>query len=456
MIKLLIQAFWTSLITSSSSFLSFLGIAVLARYISPETFGVYIFCLAAKEIISSTCAPSLSQAYLFSDGTPEDLGSVCKINILYSFFIAIVSIIAAFIIKVKYGDFYFNIIILFGVLSIFNNYSAIFLSIGEKKMNFKKVSFIRSFSLTVSLLITCVLAIIFGDNLTILIVKEVIFSILLFSLSLTFYSKFTKKQKINSNIKYLFKYSLRSYFPRLSETLSYKIFDLMTASLLGKNFLGLFNQALNIIRIPYKFLGAVTDNILFVHLKNHKQKKKIDDFNSIQDLILLITIPAILFFNLFNYEIIRIVLGEKWIETANILGLLSIFIIILPFYNSLITVYQALDNQKYYTYTNCLILFVQILAIYILPKSIDIFIMIYCASFLLGTMYLTYNIDKNNGFYRKEILDTLLKILIIISQIILYYYLKLIIFLLVLFFIWIYMLFKNKIIFLLLKKKWKN
>ena len=98
----------------------------------------------------------------------------------------------------------------------------------------------------------------------------------------------------------------------------------------------------------------------------------------------------------------------------------------------------------------------QILAIYILPKSIDIFIMIYCASFLLGTMYLTYNIDKNNGFYRKEILDTLLKILIIISQIILYYYLKLIIFLLVLFFIWIYMLFKNKIIFLLLKKKWKN
>ena len=105
MIKLLIQAFWTSLITSSSSFLSFLGIAVLARYISPETFGVYIFCLAAKEIISSTCAPSLSQAYLFSDGTPEDLGNVCKINILYSFFIAIVSIIAAFIIKVKYGDF---------------------------------------------------------------------------------------------------------------------------------------------------------------------------------------------------------------------------------------------------------------------------------------------------------------------------------------------------------------
>ena len=72
MINFLKQAFWTSLNSNISSIISFLSIAVLARFISPDTFGVYIFCLASKEIITSICAPSLSQTYLFSNGTFRD------------------------------------------------------------------------------------------------------------------------------------------------------------------------------------------------------------------------------------------------------------------------------------------------------------------------------------------------------------------------------------------------
>jgi len=458
MINFLKQAFWTSLITNFSSVVSFIGIAILARYISPETFGIYIFCVAAKEIISSICAPSLSQTYLFSNGTLRDFKNVCKINLLYSFLIFIVSIIGAFIIEEKYGNLYFNIIIIFGVLSIFNNYSSIFLSIGEKKMDFKKTSFIRSSSLVVSLILTCFFAIFLGDNLIVLVIKEIIFSSLLFLSSLTFYFKFKNKKKIKSknDLKYLFKYSLRSYFPKVTETFSYRIFDLFTAGFLGKNILGLFNQTLNIVKIPYKFLGSVTDNILFVHLKNNKKNEKINSFNLIQNLIMLFTIPIILFFNLFDYEIVSIILGEKWLKSADIIGLLSIFLIILPFYNSLITVYQSSDNQRYYTSANCLVLFFQILGVLILPKSIEMFILIYCTSFLLGTVFLTFNINKNIGFDRKRLLNILLSIITIFSLIVSYYYLKLNIFLFILIFMWIYLLMINKSVFLLIIKKWKN
>ncbi len=430
----------------------------MARYISPETFGIYVFCLATKEIISSLCAPSLSQTFLFSKGSFNDFKNVCKINLLYSFFIITISVIGAYIIKIQYGQIYFKIILLFGILSIINNYSSIFLSIGEKRMDFKKASLFRSLSLVISLILTCFFAVIYGDNLMVLVIKEIAFSILLISLSSFFYFKFKKdnEKQDQDEIGYLFKYSLRSYFPRMTETFSYKIFEILTASFLGKGILGLFNQTLNIVKIPYRFLGSISDNILFVHLKENDPKKNSDDFNFIQNIILILIIPTVLFFNIFNYEIIRIVLGVKWLKSSNIIGLLSIFLVILPFYNSLITVYQASDNQRYYTYTNCLVLIVQILGVLILPQSLDLFILIYCMSFLLGAIFLTYNINKNEGFDRNKIINILILIISFFILISFYHFFQLNFILFIISFIWIFLFYKNKNNFSQLKKKWKN
>ena len=447
MINFLKQAFWTSLNSNISSIISFLSIAVLARFISPETFGVYIFCLASKEIITSICAPSLNQTYLFSNGTFRDFKNVCKINLIFSILIIIFSILGAIIIKNFYGDLYFGIIILFGFLSILNNYSSIFLSIKEKKMDFKKASFYRSISLIISLVLTCLLAFIFGDSLIVLVFKEIIFSILLLSLSITFYFDFKKENTTTkpNKIRYLFDYSLRSYFPKATETLSYKVFDLVTAGILGKNLLGIFNQTLNIIKIPYKFLGSITDNILFVHLKSETKGKKIDDFIFIQSLILILTIPFIFIFNLFSYEIINIVLGSKWLESAKIIGLLSIFLIILPFYNSLITIYQASDNQRYYTITNCLVLIIQIIGIFVFSsQSINNFVLIYCLSFYVGSLFLTFKVNINNGFNKNKLFTILMLITLIFILILIYNIYEFNMSLLVLLIVWIYLIIKNK------------
>ena len=170
----------------------------------------------------------------------------------------------------------------------------------------------------------------------------------------------------------------------MTEIFSYRIFDFFTASLLGKNLLGLFSQTLNIIKIPYRFLGAITDNILFVHIKDKKNKNnKIDEFCKIQYLILILILPTILIFNFFNYEIINIVLGAKWLDAVKIIGLLSIFLIILPFFNSLITIYQASDNQRFYTAANCLILSIQLLGMYFLPKNIETLFLFFASPFYL-------------------------------------------------------------------------
>jgi lipopolysaccharide exporter len=459
MINLLKQSAWTSVITNSASIITFLGTIILARFISPETFGVYAFCYAAKEIISCLCAPSLSQTYLFSSGTKNDLLKVLKINFFFSICLAIGTLLAGYLIFFKYGTQYFYIILIFGLLSILNNFSSIFLAIGEKQMNFKKTSLVRSSALIISLVITCIFALILGDKVLVLVLKEVLFSLILICASSIFY--FEKKNykdpdKTKKKTSLLLKYSMRSYFPRVSEIFSYKIFEMLTANILGKNILGLFYQGLNLVRTPYRFLGAITDNVLFVHLKEIDKKQKVKDFDSIQNLILIVVIPVLLSFNLFSYEIVNIILGKKWLAISEILGLLSIFLIILPFYNSLITVYQASDNQRYYTSTNVLVLILQIIGILVMPKNISGFIFAYCGSFLFGSIYLTLLITKNEGFNLKKIINILYLIILIFLLISFYHLFDLSIMLLLVFFLWIYLIYMNKNMIEQILKQWKS
>jgi O-antigen/teichoic acid export membrane protein len=348
---------------------------------------------------------------------------------------------------------------IFGLLSILNNFSSIFLAIGEKQMDFKRTSLVRSSALIISLVITCVFALILGDKVLVLVLKEILFSVILICASSIFF--FRKKSFINQNktkktTSLLLRYSLRSYFPRISEVLSYKIFEMLTANILGKNILGLFYQALNLIRTPYRFLGSITDNILFVHLKEIDKGKRADDFSLIQNLILIFIIPILLIFNLFSYEIVNIILGKKWLKISEVLGLLSIFLVILPFYNSLITVYQASDNQRHYTSTNVLVLILQIIGILVLPKNIDSFIFAYCGSFLIGSIYLSYFISKNDGFNLTKIINILFLIILIFILISFYHILNLPIILFIIFFLWIFLIYKNKNIIILIFQKWIN
>lgn len=459
MINFLKQAAWTSVITNTASIITFLGTIILARFISPETFGIYVFCFAVKEIISCLCAPSLSQTYLFSNGTKNDFTKVLYINLFFSIFILIGTFIVGYLIFLKYSSQYFYIILIFGLLSILNNFSSIFLAIGEKQMDFKRTSLIRSSALIISLVFTCIFALILGDKVLVLVLKEILFSVILISSSSLFYLKKrnSNEKKVKRKSFSLLRYSLRSYFPKVTEILSYKIFEILTADILGKSILGLFYQGLNLVRVPYRFLGSITDNILFVHLKEIDKGQKLDDFSSIQNLILLVVIPIVLTFNLFNYEIVNIILGKKWLEISEVLGLLSIFLLILPFYNSLITVYQASDNQRHYTTTNVLVLVFQIIGILILPKNISGFIFAYCSSFLIGTIYLTLFITKNDGFFNSNKIINILYLIILIFLLNSFYHIyNMSIMLFLIFFLWIFLIYMNKNMIVLIIKKWKN
>ena len=183
MITFFKQAFWTSLNVNLTTILNFFGIIILARILSPETFGIYVFYVATKEIIANFCSPSLTQTFLYSSGNKINFINVCKLNFFFSIIILIVSIFCSIIFKIFNNDQFYYILIIFGFVTIINNFASIFLSTLEKRMNFKKASFIRSFSTSLGLILTIIIAVIYKDNIHDLVFKEMIMSFFLFVIS---------------------------------------------------------------------------------------------------------------------------------------------------------------------------------------------------------------------------------------------------------------------------------
>ena len=77
-------------------------------------------------------------------------------------------------------------------------------------------------------------------------------------------------------------------------------------------------------------------------------------------------------------------------------------------------------------------------------------------SFLLGAIFLTYNINKNEGFDKYKIIYILILIISIFTLISLYHYFQSNFILFIISFIWIFLFYKNKNNFSQLIKKWKN
>jgi len=399
------QTIWSSLINNSSSFINILGTLILMRLISPEVFGIYAFLIATREIISAFCCLKTSQAYLFSKGNESSIKYLIKITLYSSIFFLIISIIVSFTFYHYQYENYFLLFVLCG-LTIINNLSSLFISFFEKKMDFKSSSVIRAAGLNVSLLITLIIAYFYRNNIYTLIIKELLYSlILLFLTAKLKYVRYifnNKSEYKNKEFKKLLKYSLKSYIPNITEILSYKIFDIYLSYAAGKNILGLFYQSINIIRIPYKFLGSATDNILFVHIKN--KKKNEFDFLLLQKIILLIFVPIVITINLFSENIINLILGTAWLEIGKNINYLTVFLLILPLYNSLITNLQASNNQNVLITSNLTVITIQCLLFFLVSElTLKNICIIFSVSFYLSIVFLIYSSYKKKLFVTSDL-----------------------------------------------------
>lgn len=125
--------------------------------------------------------------------------------------------------------------------------------------------------------------------------------------------------------------------------------DIIVGKLLGTASLGLYEMAYKISMLPISEGSDVIGRVMFpvyVKMNDDMARLKRAYFKSIL-LISALVIPMGIIFVMFPEEIITIVLGERWIQAADVLRVLAVFGVIRAISISVIAPLYALEEQRY-------------------------------------------------------------------------------------------------------------
>ncbi|EKE06138.1 MAG: Membrane protein involved in the export of O-antigen and teichoic acid [uncultured bacterium] len=139
--------------------------------------------------------------------------------------------------------------------------------------------------------------------------------------------------------------------------------DIVVGRILGTTSLGIYQQAYKISTLPVSEVGEVFNRVTFpiyVNLKDDKKRLRRAFLKTLL-IISLLVIPCGLIVFKFPTQIIKFILGEKWLSATPVLQLLAIFGSLKAISNSFFSLFLGINKQEVVTYitlvsTICLII----------------------------------------------------------------------------------------------------
>jgi len=127
--------------------------------------------------------------------------------------------------------------------------------------------------------------------------------------------------------------------------------DIFVGRILGTRALGIYQQAYKISTLPVSEVGDVFNKVTFPVYVNISENKRrlVKAFIKTTLAISVLMIPFALILLVYPKEIVLIVLGENWLETAAVLRVLVVFAIFKAVSNSAFSVFLALKKQEIVT-----------------------------------------------------------------------------------------------------------
>lgn len=343
---------WTWALKLSTRAVSFLSIILLARILSPSQFGVYgiaILIMALLEVLTET---GINVLLIQEKGKIENyLNSAWIVSIIRGIFIAIsILILAPFVSVFFHSPGSLNVLLLLAIVPFLRGFINPSVIKFQKELNFRKEFWYRliififgSFvSITLAFLTRSVNGLIFG--LIAGVILEIVFSFLFIS----------PKPHFSIDKKYFSGILSRGKWITLSGIFNYLFhnFDnIVVGRILGAGSLGLYQMAYNISMLPITDVADVISKVTFPvytiisedRLRLRKAFLKTFFFVSI------ISIPFGTILILFPYEIVKIVLGQKWLGIVDVLRILVIFGVIRAISGLSSSLFLSVGKQKYVT-----------------------------------------------------------------------------------------------------------
>lgn len=343
-----------SLIGQVASFVIMMGsTAVLARLLNPADYGLIAIVIAMTTFFNLFKDFGLSVTLIQRQTIKND-----EVSTIYWFTVFIGFILTCLFMLLSYpvSDFYNNnrlINIMFVVSSVFiiGSFSIIPNAILRRNMQFKKLMYIQIFSSFLSAVIAIYLAY-KGYGYWVLVLNLVL-PVFMTSIATIYvlnwfpkisYSGYYMYSYIKVG-KYILSFDIVNYFSRNLDNI-----------LIGKFYttadLGFYSKAYQLLLLPIQQIRIPLVNVALPALSSVRNDAKMFNFYylALCDILNILIIPIVCLMWLNAYEIIYIILGEKWLYSSEIFKLLALAALVQPLLGTFGLVLISLNKNKKYFY----------------------------------------------------------------------------------------------------------
>ncbi len=348
---------------------------IIARILSPSQFGVFGIATLMLSLIETLTETGINVVLVQrKENIEEYINTAWIISIARGILIFLAIFLSAGLVAAffKSQDAY-NLLVLISFAPLIRGFINPSVAKFQKELNFKKEFYYRISIVLVETLISLLLVVVTRDPISLVwgLVGGAIFEVIVSFYVVNPRPRFNFEKNIFKDIishsKWITSSGIFGYLFGNGD-------NIVVGRVLGTSSLGIYDMAYTIALLPTTELAEVVAKVTFpVYVQFAEDKKRLRRaYMKTTVTIAAATLPLVLLFIFFPIELIRIFLGEKWIEAAGALQIMSVFAFIAAVFSPSGAIFYAVKKQKYNFFISILAFLVMIALIYPLILSFGI------------------------------------------------------------------------------------
>ncbi len=335
--KAIVSTLWTSGLNYFAMAVGFVFGILRDRILMPEENGIYMFGLAAVDLLFILAAVSFNISVIQANEEKEDLYSTAFVlTLILSVVMLLASAAVAWILHIR-GTLELKIeaFLVLAVFSTLNLFTILFSSYLEKQLEYKVIARINLVSVLAFPLVSWVLVsngmgawgMVFGYCA----------SFVVSFIGMTIWSGYPVKLRLNRNTAWWFlSMGWKLVFSRGMEVVFVRYGTLVTENLLGTNLQGSYGRALKYWEMaPQTVAPAVVTVALPTYSKLQNDKDRLSRaFSLVLYFLVRALLPFVIVFAILPESFLRII-GPQWLDAVPVLRILAIGALLSPMFENM-------------------------------------------------------------------------------------------------------------------------
>jgi len=342
---------WTAASTLIKGGLQLAQLIVLARYLTPAELGVLAIVQLVVSFAQIFGDAGISNALIFHKNLVKDqLNQLYMVNVLLGLVISALVFLLAFPVALFFNMEELTRLLWFlAPVFLIRSFGQQPLALLQQAMRFNSIAKIEVFASIASFIMLLTL-LAFDLRLLSVVVAQLLNALILSGCLLIGYKHLRPKLtrlKLNSIIEPI-KYGLYQTGESFVNFISAQLDQLLIGKLLGAEALGIYAYVKALVFRPaLQLINPVVNKVAFPLMVNHKHTHSLAIlYSMILRLLSLINIPLYSLIALFPSLVLSLTFGEQWLEHAELLRWLALYMLIISMMNPIGVLLRASGQVK--------------------------------------------------------------------------------------------------------------